>query len=154
MSGEKGIELYLGEEFAKKLEKFGADDTVYRKMAAAGQKPLKKALIKNLEAHRNTGQLIASLKAKVSHNKKDGSYFTRVIPTEYRTNKSKKGDNSQPSNNQVLISLEYGTHIPPKIGKEKQPPRPLIAKSSREAMPEAAPEMQKALEKRAKELGL
>lgn len=151
MSGEKGIELYLGEEFAKKLEKFGADDTVYRRMAAAGQRPLKKALIKNLEAHRNTGQLIESLKAKVSRNKKDGSYFTRVIPTEYRNAKNKT---SQISNNQVLISLEYGTHTPPKVGKEKQPPRPLIAKSSREAMPEAAPEMQKALEKRAKELGL
>lgn len=111
--------IYSPDALIEKLQKLGDVDEYAPKMLNEGIKPLKEAIRQNALKHKDTGEMVASIKDSKPKKKKDGSWNKNTFFSGYdRNRKPTPSDPKGVANARKAMSLEYGT--------SKQPATPFI----------------------------
>ena len=129
------FETNFSPEFWKQFEQLKNIDAVAPKMLQAAAPIAVSAIKKRLEKHRDTGQLIDSVKAGKTKNGKKGGYVLGINFVGY--DKLRKPTPSQPkgvSNAVKAAGIEYGN--------ANEPARPFMAAAAKDCEKEAAETMQ------------
>lgn len=84
------------------LDRLGKSESAAPKMMEAGMKVLQKEVITAASKHKDTGEMVASIKPTGLTRSADGSYYMCTRPTGYASRKQKI------RNMEKLVYLEYG----------------------------------------------
>lgn len=131
-------------EYIQKLELLGNNEKLYKQIAHAGIKPLKKHLTAALSQHKRNGDLVKLIKGSVMKSK-DGEYFAVVRPFGDHI-RIRRGKEEKMSATAIAAFIEYGT--------SKQNAKPYIDRVQQAALPETAEAMQEVIDKYTEENGL
>lgn len=104
------------DELMAKLDRLGRFDDVAPKMMEAGMEILQKEVVEEASKHRDTGEMVASIKPTGLSKSTTGSYYMCTRPTGYASNKMRysredhgEGTGKRPLRNmEKLVYLEYG----------------------------------------------
>lgn len=136
----------LPDQFMEQLKRCANIDEIAPKMIDEALPIVERAFIKNLEPHRDTGELIKNLKILPAKKYKNGAWGGVVTATgidqgKYYIRKRALGERKKEGfrNYQKLIALEYGT--------SRQRPTPVIDKTVRDAEKDVIDTMQAAFER-------
>ena len=122
------------DDFMKELEDVGMFDEVAPKMLEAAAPILEKEVIKQAEAHWDSGDMVKSIKKTGATAGKQGGYYVCIRPT----GKDHKGVR----NMEKMAYLEYGV--------KGMPAKPILTKATANAEPEVLKKMQEVFEQEVK----
>lgn len=133
-------------DFIKQLGRLEEVDRYAPEMIDEAMPIVEKALKRNLEKHRGTGELIKSVRKSKAKKNKYGNYSAIVFPagesTEYKTVKGEtKARKTKVRNAEKLIYMEYGT--------KDQAAQPVIDSTINDAEPEVIDKMQEVFNREA-----
>lgn len=118
------------------LERFGRFDDVAPKMMEAGMEVLQKEVVEEASKHKDTGEMVASIKPTGLSQSANGSYYMCTRPTGYASGKMRNSRKNHGEgtgkrrlrNMEKLVYLEYGV--------KGRPATPVIKKAVIRAEPE------------------
>jgi hypothetical protein len=136
----------MPDEFMEQLKQCANIDEIAPKMINEALPIVDRAFKRNLAAHRDTGELIDSLKVLPAMRFKNGAWggmITAIGTAKGKVYKRKKALGATKTegyrNNQKLLALEYGT--------SKQKPTPVLDKTINDAESEVIDKMQDVFER-------
>lgn len=112
------------DELMASLDRLGRFDDVAPKMMEAGMETLQKEVIQEASKHKDTGEMVASIKPTGLSKSANGSYYMCTRPTGYA---SKRTGKRRLRNMEKLVYLEYGV--------KGRPATPVIKKAVIRAEP-------------------
>ena len=136
------FEIIWADDFQKQLENLGAKfDEIAPQMIDEAAPILEESMKRKLLRHKDTGELINSIKAKKAKPVKGGGYYGYVTATGvakgkvYKRARKKGGYSTEGYRNyQKMLALEFGT--------SKQPPTPFLQSAVNDAESEVLSKMQ------------
>lgn len=135
------------DEIMATLSRFGRFDDVAPKMMDAGMEVLQKEVVEEASKHKNTGEMVASIKPTGLSKSANGSYYMCTRPTGYASGKMRNSRKSHGEgtgkrrlrNMEKLVYLEYGV--------KGRPATPVIKKAVIRAEPEVMRAMREVFER-------
>lgn len=141
------FDFQLPEQFMEQLKRCANIDEIAPKMIDEALPIVERAFIKNLEPHRDTGELIKNLKILPAKKYKNGAWggvvtATGVARGKYYIRKRKLGERLKEGyrNYQKLLALEYGT-------SRGQRPTPVIDRTINDSEEKVLNKMQEVFER-------
>jgi hypothetical protein len=129
------LTLELPEDLMKKLNDLGNSAEYAPKMLKAEQDVVYPEVMRRLKQHHKSGSLENGMKKTEPKLDKNGNWRAQIIPTGTDTTQLKGGGTKKVSNNEKLLSLEYGT--------SKQVATPVMRPAKESKSAEAAEAAQK-----------
>ena len=136
------------DNFMAKLDRLGQFERVAPKMMEAGMEVLQESVVKEASGHKDTGEMVESIKPTGITKTKDGAYYMCTRPTGYaskgkwRNARKSHGEGKgrkKLRNMEKLIYLEYGV--------KGRPATPVIKSAIIKAKPGVVKAMRNVFEK-------
>lgn len=140
------FEVHGFEELMQRIDRLGKFEEIAPKMMDAGMEVLQKEVVAEASKHRDTGEMVESIKPTGLTETSDGAYYMCTRPTGYakkgwknaRKGKGEGKGRRRVRNMEKLVWLEYGV--------KGRPATPVITKAVIQAKPGVIQAMRKVFE--------